>query len=338
MGGLCESGKNQNQINQVNQNQTNQPKKIEFPNNKPKYKENFNKNNPIDIILEKLINIDKTKPEYLVNLKREEIDYIIYNSLKIIKEEKALIELEAPIRICGDIHGQYFDLLNIFESYGYPSQYNYLFLGNYVDFGKRSIEVLCLLLCYKIKYPEKITLLRGNHESSPKNKIFGFYNECIKRYDIKIWKSFINLFNFLPVAALIDDKIFCMHGGLSPELNSPNDVLNISRPTDIPVSGLLFDLLNSNPSKDAIEFDEDDNGDNSIIFGEKVVQDFCDKNNLDLIVRGNKVINNGYEFFAQKKLVTIFSAPNFKGEYKNSGGMLIIDESLKLSLETFNTK
>ena len=230
------------------------------------------------------------------------------------------------------------DLLHIFESYGYPYQYNFLFLGNYVDYGVSGIEVLCLLLSYKIKYPEKITLLRGNHESSTKNRIYGFYDECKRRYSVRIWRSFIDLFNYLPIASIINDKIFCVHGGLSPYLNRPNDILTISRPTDIPDLGLLFDLLNSNPSKDVIEYDEDDNEENSFLFGEKVVLEFCEKNNLDLIVRGNQVTNNGYEFFGQKKLVTIFSATNFGGENLNSGAMLIIDESLNSSLVTFNPK
>ena len=336
--GLCESQNNQNQMNKVNQDKINQPKNIEFSHNKSISKENLNKNNPIDIILEKLLNIDKTKPGCLVNLKEEEIKYAIDNSIEIIKGENILVELEAPLRICGDIHGQYMDLLHIFESYGYPYQYNYLFLGNYVDYGVSGIEVLCLLLCYKIKYPEKITLLRGNHESSTKNRIYGFYDECKRRYSVRIWRSFIDLFNYLPIASIINDKIFCVHGGLSPYLNRPNDILTISRPTDIPDLGLLFDLLNSNPSKDVIEYDEDDNEENSFLFGEKVVLEFCEKNNLDLIVRGNQVTNKGYEFFGQKKLVTIFSATNFGGENLNSGAMLIIDESLNSSLVTFNHK
>ena len=336
--GLCESQNNQNQMNKVNQAKINQPKNIEFNQNKQIIKENLNKNNPIDIILKKLLNIDKTKSACLVNLKEEEIKYVIDNSLKIIREEKALVELEAPLRICGDIHGQYMDLLQIFESYGYPDQYNYLFLGNYVDYGNSGIEVLCLLLCYKIKYPEKITLLRGNHETSSKNRIHGFYDECKRRYNVILWRAFIDLFNHFPIASIIDDKVFCVHGGLSPELNRPNDVLTISRPTDIPDLGLLFDLLNSNPSKDVIEYDEDDNEENSFLFGEKAVREFCGKNNLDLIVRGNQVTKNGYEFFAQKKLVTIFSATNFGGKNINSGAMLIIDEGLNSSLVTFNPK
>jgi serine/threonine-protein phosphatase PP1 catalytic subunit len=149
------------------------------------------------------------------------------------------LELEAPIKICGDIHGQYYDLLRLFEYGGYPPEANYLFMGDYVDRGRQSIETISLLFAYKIKYPENFFLLRGNHETSAINRIYGFYDECKKRYSIKLWKLFSDCFNCLPVAALIDDKIICMHGGLSPKLNSLEDIARILRPTDVPEEGII---------------------------------------------------------------------------------------------------
>ena len=243
-----------------------------------------------------------------------------------------LLELEAPIKICGDIHGQFYDLLRLFEFGGYPPDSNYLFLGDYVDRGKQSLETVCLLLAYKIKYPTKVTLLRGNHESAVTNRIYGFYDECKRRYNVRLWRSFTDLFNVLPVAALIDDKILCMHGGLSPELKNLQNIENISRPTDIPDSGLLCDLLWSDPDKEVMEYDENDRG-VSVIFGEKIVEDFNKKNDLDLIIRAHQVVDEGYEFFANRQLITIFSAPNYCGEFDNSAGIMIIDESLTCSLK-----
>ena len=233
-----------------------------------------------DEIIGKLLSVRGNKPGKQVDLKEEEIKFLIEKSLPIIKEQKMLVELEAPLHVCGDIHGQYYDLLRIFEHCGYPGDFNYLFLGDYVDRGKQSLETICLLLCYKIKYPEKVTLLRGNHESSVTNRIYGFYDECKRRYNVKLWKSFTELFNYLPVAALIDDKILCMHGGLSPDLKSIQNIQDISRPTDIPDTGLLCDLLWSDPDKEANDYDENDRG-VSVIFGEKVVIDFNKKNDLD---------------------------------------------------------
>jgi serine/threonine-protein phosphatase PP1 catalytic subunit len=112
------------------------------------------------------------------------------------------------------------DLLRIFEFIGFPPDENYIFLGNYVDYGKQSIETICLLLAYKIKYPDNFFLLRGNHESTTFNEIFGFYDECKRRYSSYLWEIFNDCFNLMPVAALIDKKIFCLHGGISPELFS----------------------------------------------------------------------------------------------------------------------
>ena len=285
-----------------------------------------------DNIIEKLLSVRGNKPGKQVDLKEEEIKFLIDKSLPIIKEQKMLIELEAPLHVCGDIHGQYYDLLRIFEHCGYPGDHNYLFLGDYVDRGKQRLETICLLLCYKIKYPEKVTLLRGNHESSVTNRIYGFYDECKRRYNVRLWKSFTELFNYLPVAAIIDDKILCMHGGLSPELKNIQNISEISRPTDIPDTGLLCDLLWSDPDKEAQEYDENDRG-VSVIFGEKIVQDFNKKNDLDLIIRAHQVVDDGYEFFAQRQLITIFSAPNYCGEFDNSAGIMIIDESLTCSLK-----
>jgi serine/threonine-protein phosphatase PP1 catalytic subunit len=127
------------------------------------------------------------------------------------------------------------------------TQANYLFLGDYVDRGKQSLEVVCLLFAYKIKYPENFFLLRGNHECAGINRIYGFYDECRRRFSVKMWKQFCNTFNCLPCCAVIDDKIICMHGGLSPELSQMEQIANIARPCDVPDTGLLCDILWADP-------------------------------------------------------------------------------------------
>lgn len=129
--------------------------------------------------------------------------------------------------------------MRIFDICGYPGDNHYLFLGDYVDRGKQSLETVCLLMAYKIKFPDKINLLRGNHESSITNRIYGFYDECRRRYNVRMWKLFTDLFNNMPVASLIDDKILCMHGGLSPELISYNQINDISKPQEVPDNGKI---------------------------------------------------------------------------------------------------
>ncbi len=243
-----------------------------------------------------------------------------------------LLELEAPIKICGDVHGQFYDLLRILEFGGYPPDSNYLFLGDYVDRGKQSLETICLLLAYKIKYPENFFMTRGNHECSSINRIYGFYDECKKRFSIKLWKTFTDCFNCLPVAAILDDKIICMHGGLGPDLDKIDRIKNIIRPTDVPERGLLCDLLWSDPDESSNGFGSNERG-VSVVFSGKIVQTFLKNNDLDLICRAHQVVEEGYEFFADRKLVTVFSAPNYCGEFDNAGAMMSVDVNLNCSFQ-----
>jgi serine/threonine-protein phosphatase PP1 catalytic subunit len=181
-------------------------------------------------------------------LAEREIKLLCIKAKPILLQQPMLLELEAPLKICGDVHGQYSDLLRLFEYGGFPPVSNYLFCGDYVDRGKQSIETISLLLAYKIQYPENFFILRGNHESAGINRIYGFYDECKRRYSIRLWKIFSDVFNCLPVAALVDEKILCMHGGLSPELTDLQQIADLQRPCDVPDSGLLCDLLWSDPS------------------------------------------------------------------------------------------
>jgi len=286
----------------------------------------------IDDILERLLEVRGSHPGKEVNLHENEIRALCNKAREIFITQPVLLELEAPIKICGDIHGQYFDLLRLFEFGGFPPESNYLFLGDYVDRGKQSLETICLLLAYKIKYPENFFLLRGNHECASINRIYGFYEECKDRYNVRLWKTFTDCFNCLPIAALIDEKIFCMHGGLSPDIQSMDQIRRILRPTDVPDQGLLCDLLWADPDREVQGWKVNDRG-VSFIFGEDVVTNFLNKHELDLVCRAHQVVEDGYEFFAKRQLVTIFSAPNYCGEFDNAGAMMIVDQSLMCSFQ-----
>lgn len=287
----------------------------------------------IDNIIERLLAPVKTKQRNAnIQLTEEEIRYLCQKSREVFISQPILLELEAPIKICGDIHGQYLDLLRLFEYGGFPPEANYLFLGDYVDRGKQSLETICLLLAFKIKYPENFFLLRGNHECASINRIYGFYDECKRRYNIRLWKTFTDCFNCLPIAAIIDEKIFCMHGGLSPDLKSMEQIKRIIRPTDVPDNGLLCDLLWSDPDREIAGWGENDRG-VSYTFGPDVVNTFLKRQELDLICRAHQVVEEGYEFFAKRQLVTLFSAPQYCGEFDNAGAMMSVDETLMCSFQ-----
>jgi len=290
------------------------------------------KNDKVEGIIAKLLAAREKKPGTNVGLTADEVIFLIDESTTITVNQPALLELEAPIQIVGDIHGQFHDLLRLFEHCGFPPDANYLFLGDYVDRGKNGIECICLLLAYKVKYPENFFLLRGNHECASINRIYGFYDECKRRYNIKLWKTFTDCFNCLPVAAIVDEKIFCCHGGLSPDLQSMEQIRRIMRPTDVPDQGLLCDLLWSDPDKDTMGWGENDRG-VSFTFGAEVVAKFLHKHDFDLICRAHQVVEDGYEFFAKRQLVTLFSAPNYCGEFDNAGAMMSVDETLMCSFQ-----
>ncbi|KAM7371540.1 hypothetical protein PAMP_008767 [Pampus punctatissimus] len=286
----------------------------------------------IDSIIQRLLEVKGSRPGKNVQLTEGEIRGLCLKSREIFLSQPILLELEAPLKICGDVHGQYYDLLRLFEYGGFPPESNYLFLGDYVDRGKQSLETICLLLAYKIKYPENFFLLRGNHECASINRIYGFYDECKRRYNIKLWKTFTDCFNCLPVAAIVDEKIFCCHGGLSPDLQSMEQIRRVMRPTDVPDQGLLCDLLWADPDKDVLGWGENDRG-VSFTFGADVVAKFLHKHDMDLICRAHQVVEDGYEFFAKRQLVTLFSAPNYCGEFDNAGAMMSVDETLMCSFQ-----
>ena len=244
-----------------------------------------------------------------VCLKNAEIVAICHRAREVFLSQPALLELEAPVKIVGDVHGQYTDLIRMFEMCGFPPSSNFLFLGDYVDRGKQSLETILLLLCYKLKFPENFFLLRGNHECANVTRVYGFYDECKRRCNVKIWKTFIDCFNTLPIAAIVAGKIFCVHGGLSPALSHMDDIRNIARPTDVPDYGLLNDLLWSDPADMEQDWEANERG-VSYCFGKSVITDFLATHDFDLICRAHMVVEDGYEFFNDRVLVTVFSAPN----------------------------
>jgi serine/threonine-protein phosphatase PP1 catalytic subunit len=193
----------------------------------------------------------------------------------------------------------------------------------------QSIETICLMFAFKISYPENFFMLRGNHECSYINRQFGFYDECMSLYDVNLWRLFCDVFNCLPVAAVIDDKIFCVHGGISPEMTDLDQIRKIERPMEVPEEGLFCDLLWSDPDPDVDDWDSNDRG-TSYVFGARALRDFLDKFQFDLVCRAHQAVMGGYEFAFpdEQGIVTIFSAPNYCYEFGNKGSVLQVAENL----------
>lgn len=181
-------------------------------------------------------------------LAEDELKQLCEKAKEIFIEESNVQNVSAPVIICGDLHGQIYDLLELFKKGGEIPNSRYIFMGDYVDRGYNGVEVLELLLALKVKYPEHITLLRGNHESRQICFAYGFYEEITRKYgNANPWEYFTDLFDYLPLAALVEGKIFCVHGGLSPYISTIDQIRLINRKMEIPREGVFCDLMWSDP-------------------------------------------------------------------------------------------
>jgi serine/threonine-protein phosphatase PP1 catalytic subunit len=289
-------------------------------------------------LIEECLQVRSSRKPKLLQLPEAQLRLLCASARDVFLSQGSLLDLEAPVNVCGDVHGQYYDLLRLFEYGGFPPERNYLFLGDYFDRGQQSIETISLLFAYKVKHPENFFLLRGNHETGSVSRRYGFFDECKRRYNIKLWKQYCDVFNCLPICGLIDEKIICMHGGLSPELKNMDQVRRVVRPTDVPDAGLICDLLWSDPDKETEGWAENDDRGVSFVFGQDIVTNFLRKQGMDLVVRAHQVVQDGYEFMFKRQLVTLFSAPNYTGEFDNAGGMMVIDETLMCSFKVLKPK
>jgi len=182
-------------------------------------------------------------------LSEAEVEVLCQKAREVLMDEPNVLTVAPPIIICGDIHAQYHDLIEIFRIGGPCPDTNYLFMGDYVDRGYYSVETVTLLITLKVRYRERIFLLRGNHESRQITQVYGFYDECLRKYgNANVWKLFTDLFDCLPLGALVDSQIFCVHGGLSPSVDSLDQVQQLPR-EEVPHEGPMCDLLWSDPDE-----------------------------------------------------------------------------------------
>lgn len=278
-------------------------------------------------------------------MKKCDVIKIVKKSIEVLKAEGNVIQIADPVTIVGDLHGQFYDLLKLLSIAGNPETNKYLFLGDYVDRGIFSIEVMVLLLSIKINKPSLITLLRGNHECRQMTAVFNFREECLAKFDQEVYDVFLEMFDCLPISAIINGKFIAFHGGISPELKTIADLNKVDRFKEPPPSGLICDLLWSDPvdRSDGFlknDFVENDQRGCSFFYGQKSLNAFLTKNNLLSVIRGHEVQLEGYKLMNWKskafpQVITIFSAPNYCDSYNNKGAIIKFENN-SLNIQQFH--
>jgi len=268
-------------------------------------------------------------------LSENELKLLCDRVKEILIEESNVQPVNSSVIVCGDIHGQFFDLLELFRQGGQIPSTRYIFMGDFVDRGYHSVETLQLLLAYKARYPECITLLRGNHECRQVTQVYGFYDECFRKYgSANAWKYCTEVFDYLALAAVIDGRILCVHGGLSPDIATLDQVRTLERNTEIPHEGPFCDLMWSYP--DDIDTWAISSRGAGWLFGGKVTQQFNHINGLELVCRAHQLVQEGFKYmFPEKSLITVWSAPNYCYRCGNVASILEFDEHLDRELKIF---
>ena len=243
-------------------------------------------------------------------------------------QESNVQPVPAPVTICGDIHGQWHDLMELFRIGGSAPDTNYLFMGDYVDRGYYSVETVSLLVCLKVRYPDRVFILRGNHESRQITQVYGFYDECVRKYgSANVWKLFTDLFDYFPLTAVVESAIFCLHGGLSPSIDSLDHVRQLDRVQEVPHEGPMCDLLWSDPD-DRAGWGISPRG-AGFTFGADISAAFNARNGLQMVARAHQLVMEGYNWSHEAAVVTIFSAPNYCYRCGNLAALLEVEEDLQ---------
>ncbi|PAA85325.1 hypothetical protein BOX15_Mlig013788g1 [Macrostomum lignano] len=263
-------------------------------------------------------------------LTENQVKTLCEKAKEILAKESNVQPVSCPVTVCGDVHGQFHDLTELFRIGGRCPDTNYLFMGDYVDRGYHSVETVTLLVALKVRFRDRITILRGNHESRQITQVYGFYDECLRKYgNANVWKYFTDLFDYLPLTALVEDSIFCLHGGLSPSIDTLDHVRALDRIQEVPHEGPMCDLLWSDPD-DRCGWGISPRG-AGYTFSQDISETFNHSNNLTLVSRAHQLVMEGYNWCHEKNVVTIFSAPNYCYRCGNQAAIMELDDALKYS-------
>ncbi|CCE61292.1 hypothetical protein TPHA_0A02100 [Tetrapisispora phaffii CBS 4417] len=269
------------------------------------------------------------------HIHEETVYTLCLNAQELLINEANVSKVDTPVTICGDIHGQLHDLLTLFDKSGGVENSRYIFLGDFVDRGFYSLESFLLLLCYKLRYPDRISLIRGNHETRQITKVYGFYDEIMRKYgNSNVWRYCCEVFDYLSLGAVIDNKIFCVHGGLSPDINTIDEIRDIDRKQEVPHEGAMCDLLWSDPDE-VMTWSLSPRG-AGFLFGKNEVDNFLYKNDIELITRAHQLVMEGYKEMFDGGLVTVWSAPNYCYRCGNVAAVLRIEDDLSRNYTIFD--
>ena len=269
--------------------------------------------------------LPKGAQQYTPNLRSniEQINKLLLTSEDVLKCDPFKLDLHGDFIIVGDLHGNIDDLLRIFTRCGYPPEQKYLFLGDYVDRGENSLEVFLLLLALKVRHPKHLYLLRGNHESDSMTSVYGFRAEVRRRLNKQIFGNFIRVFKHLPICAVVNDRVFCVHGGISKDLHRLEQLNHMRKPNQIPQEGIIADMLWSDPTATVDHFQISDRG-IGYLFGSYPLLKFLDNNNLELLVRSHESCEKGFNWpfdyskKAKNRCLTIFSTSDYCDEQNDA--------------------
>uniref|UniRef100_A0A7S2CR14 protein-serine/threonine phosphatase n=1 Tax=Haptolina brevifila TaxID=156173 RepID=A0A7S2CR14_9EUKA len=282
--------------------------------------------------------------QYIEKLKKcefipeEDVTKLCDQAKEILSQEENVHHVPKPATVVGDIHGQFYDLLELFAVGGDVPSVNYVFMGDFVDRGYFSVETFLLLLALKVRHPKRVTLTRGNHESRQITQVYGFYDECLKKYGTAtVWKRCVDVFDVLCLCAVVDNMVLCVHGGLSPSLDTVDQIQDLMRVQEPPHEGPMCDLMWSDPDDDIQGWGISQRG-AGYVFGPDIADQFLYANQLEMIARSHQLAMEGYKYYFGQLLVTVWSAPNYCYRCGNVAAILNIDEASAIDYAVFEPR
>ena len=268
----------------------------------------------------------------------DDVFSIISGIRDIFENEPTLLKLQGKFNVVGDLHGHFEDICHIISKFGFPPDARYIFLGDLVDRGINSMSIVLSLYAMKVQFPNDIFIIRGNHESEKLSKTQGFFSELMMAYkDEAMYNAFLEVFNYTPLAALVNNNVLCVHGGFNGSIKSLSQIERIQRPITKVDGDFIASLLWSDPTEKIDDFQPSPRG-LGVLYGQKAFQNFLKNTGVRYVVRGHECVKEGVKPMFDGKLITVFSASEYCGFIDNKAGVLTVDDFSNFQTYTFSVK